>query len=88
MSGTSYLIFRFSCCSFVFYQTEERLRFCYGILTLSKLKKHKEGATQYPEQDFSIILGKHIIYTYENDWQYGCYFKSKTKVITGFLVDR
>ncbi len=43
---------------------------------------------QYPEQDFSIILGKHIIYTYENGWQYGCYFKSETKVITGFLVDR
>ncbi len=30
----------------------------------------------FPNQDLSIVIGKHIIYTYENDWQYEIYFKN------------
>ena len=30
----------------------------------------------FPQQDLSGILGKHIIYTYENGWQYEFYFKN------------
>ena len=32
-----------------------------------------------PKQEFSILLGKHIIYTYENGWQYEYYFKNETE---------
>ena len=34
----------------------------------------------FPTQDLSIILGKHIIYTYENGWQYEIYFKNPEMV--------
>ena len=32
----------------------------------------------YPEQDLSILVGKRIIYTYENGWLYELYFNSPT----------
>ena len=45
-----------------------------------------------PKQDFSIILGKHIIYTYENGWQYEYYFKSETeghyRIFSGHVAGR
>ena len=34
----------------------------------------------FPLQDLSIILGKHIIYTYTNGWQYEIYFKNANMV--------
>ena len=46
----------------------------------------------FPKQDFSIILGKHIIYTYENGWQYEYYFKSETeghyRIFSGSVAGR
>lgn len=46
----------------------------------------------FPEQDLSIILGKHIIYTYENGWQYEYYFKSETeghyRIFSGHVAGR
>ena len=32
----------------------------------------------YPEQDLSIMVGKRIIYTYDNGWLYELYFHSDT----------
>ena len=34
----------------------------------------------YPIQDVSGLLGKHVIYTYENNWQYEVYFKNAKNV--------
>ncbi|WP_048753546.1 phenolic acid decarboxylase, partial [Crocosphaera watsonii] len=46
----------------------------------------------FPDQDLSIILGKHIIYTYENDWQYELYFKNATmahyRIHSGLVAGR
>ncbi|CAE7257531.1 padC [Symbiodinium necroappetens] len=44
---------------------------------MPEAKKAKtDPSVKYPEQDLSEVLGKHIIYTYENGWQYEIYFKS------------
>ena len=34
----------------------------------------------YPEQDLSIIVGKRIIYTYDNGWLYELYFNSEVRL--------
>jgi phenolic acid decarboxylase len=34
----------------------------------------------YPRQDLSGLLGKHVIYTYENNWQYEVYFKNSENI--------
>ena len=39
---------------------------------------HGVSEMSYPEQDLSIIVGKRIIYTYENGWLYELYFNSET----------
>ncbi len=46
----------------------------------------------FPDQDLSIILGKHIIYTCENGWQYEFYFKNSTmahyRIHSGLVAGR
>ena len=32
-----------------------------------------------PDQDFSELVGKHIIYTYANGWQYEYYFRNESE---------
>ncbi len=46
----------------------------------------------FPPQDLSIILGKHIIYTYENGWKYEFYFKNSSinhyRIHSGLVAGR